>query len=55
MWGVGGLVGPPLAGVAIDAFGINAMPYTLVTLYGLLLVAVLINRGELAKPLEETL
>ncbi len=53
MWGVGGLVGPPLAGAAIDAFGMNAMPYTLVTLYALLCVAVLINRGELARPLEE--
>jgi MFS family permease len=49
MWGVGGLVGPPLAGLAIDVFGINAMPYTLATLYAALLIAMIINGAKLAK------
>jgi MFS family permease len=54
MWGVGGLVGPPLAGAAIDAFGINAMPYTLAALYASLLIALFINGGKLALPEKET-
>jgi MFS family permease len=54
MWGVGGLVGPPLVGAAIDAFGINAMPYALALLYAALFIAVLINGAKLAQPLKET-
>ncbi len=50
MWGVGGLVGPPLAGAAIDTFGINAMPYSLAVLYSALLIALLVNGGKLALP-----
>jgi MFS family permease len=53
MWGVGGLVGPPLAGAAIDAFGINALPYTLATLFAILFIAVLFNGRKLAMPLKE--
>jgi MFS family permease len=49
MWGVGGLVGPPLAGVAIDAFGADAMLYTLTTLYGALLIALLANGGKMVR------
>ena len=49
MWGIGGLVGPPLAGAAIDTFGIDAMPYTLTALYAVLLVALLANGGKLVR------
>ena len=53
MWGVGGLLGPPLAGAAIDAFGIDAMPYTLAIIYTALLLALFFNGGKLALPLKE--
>ncbi len=55
MWGVGGLVGPPLAGLAIDAFGVNALPYTLAALYAALLIALLFNGGKIALPEKDTL
>jgi MFS family permease len=54
MWGVGGLIGPPLVGAAIDIFGTNAMPYTLATLYAALLMMVTLNGGKLANPVKET-
>ena len=50
MWGVGGLIGPPVAGLAIDAFGINALPYTLAILYAALLIALQFNGGKIALP-----
>ena len=49
MWGIGGLAGPPIAGAAMDAFGINAMPYTLMALYVILLVALITNGGKLVR------
>jgi MFS family permease len=49
MWGVGGLVGPPIAGLAIDLFGIDAMPVTLAMFYVVLLVGLLISGGKLVR------
>ncbi len=49
MWGVGGLAGPPIAGAAIDAFGINAMPVTLAAFYVVLLAGLALNGGHLVK------
>lgn len=49
MWGIGGLTGPPLAGILIDTFGINAMPFTLASFYVLLLVALAMARGRLVR------
>jgi MFS family permease len=49
MWGVGGLIGPPVAGVAIDLFGINAMPVTLAAFYVLLLAGLIGSRGQLVR------
>jgi MFS family permease len=46
MWGIGGLVGPPLAGVAIDAFGVNSMPLLLAGFYLLLLLGLGLSRGN---------
>jgi MFS family permease len=46
MWGVGGLVGPPIAGVAIDAFGVNSMPLLLAAFYVMLLVGLALSRGQ---------
>jgi hypothetical protein len=48
-WGVGGLFGPPIAGTAIDAFGINAMPMTLAAFYAILLVGLALNGGRLVR------
>ena len=54
MWGVGGLLGPPIAGAAIDTFGINAMPVTLASFYVILLVGLAISGGQLVrKPVHE--
>jgi MFS family permease len=49
MWGAGGLVGPPLAGLAIDLFGIDAMPVTLALFYVLLLAGLLATGGQLVR------
>lgn len=49
MWGLGGLIGPPLAGAAIDAFGINAMPVTLSLFYVILLIGLAFTGGRLVK------
>jgi MFS family permease len=49
MWGVGGLVGPPIAGIAIDVFGIAAMPVTLALFYVMLLTGLLISGGRLVR------
>jgi MFS family permease len=46
MWGVGGLVGPPMAGAAIDAFGVNSMPLLLAAFYVMLLVGLALSRGQ---------
>jgi MFS family permease len=49
MWGVGGLLGPPIAGLAIDMFGIGAMPVTLAAFYVLLLVGLVASGGRLVR------
>ena len=49
MWGVGGLIGPPIAGAAIDAFGVNAMLYTLAIIYATLLIGLLATGGKLVR------
>jgi MFS family permease len=49
MWGLGGLIGPPLAGAAIDAFGIDAMPVTLALFYVILLIGLSFTGGHLVK------
>jgi MFS family permease len=49
MWGVGGLIGPPVAGAAIDAFGTNAMPATLAFFYLVMLSGLAITGGRLVR------
>ena len=49
MWGVGGLIGPPVAGVAIDLVGIDAMPVTLAAFFVLLLAALFFTGGRLVR------
>jgi MFS family permease len=49
MWGVGGLIGPPIVGAAIDAFGVNAMPISLAAFYVVLLLGLAISGGRLIR------
>lgn len=49
MWGVGGLIGPPIAGVAIDTLGMNAMPVTMAAFYVLLLAGLAWCGGRLVR------
>lgn len=49
MWGVGGLIGPPVAGAAIDLVGIDSMPFTLAAFYVLLLVGLGLTGGKLVR------
>jgi MFS family permease len=49
MWGIGGLIGPPVAGLAIDIFGINAMPVTLASFYVILLTGLFFSGGKLVR------
>ncbi len=49
MWGIGGLVGPPITGAAIDLFGINAMPMALAAIYVILLMGLALNGGRLIR------
>jgi MFS family permease len=49
MWGVGGVVGPPIAGIAVDLAGINAIPLSLAAVYLLLLCVLGISGGKLVR------
>jgi MFS family permease len=49
MWGIGGLLGPPIAGAATDAFGIDAIPLTVCLVYVLLLVGLTLTGGRLVR------
>ena len=49
MWGAGGLIGPPVAGAAIDLVGIDAMPVTLAAFYVLLLAGLAFTGGKLVR------
>ncbi|MCA0432692.1 MAG: MFS transporter [Proteobacteria bacterium] len=48
MWGIGGIVGPPLAGKIIDVAGINAFGYVVAGFYLMLLAALAASRGRFA-------
>jgi fucose permease len=49
MWGIGGLLGPPIAGAATDAFGIEAIPLTVCAIYVLLLVCLGFTGGRFVR------
>lgn len=49
MWGAGGIVGPPIAGAAVDAFGVNAIPVTLAAVYAILLGGLALTGGTLIR------
>jgi MFS family permease len=47
MWGVGGLIGPPIVGAAIDRFGVDTMPVALASFYMILLLALTLSGDHL--------
>ncbi len=49
MWGIGGILGPPIAGAATDAFGIVAIPITVTAIYVVLLIGLGLSRGRMVK------
>jgi MFS family permease len=48
-WGIGGIVGPPLAGAALDYFGVNALPAFFIVLYASLVVLLFASGGRLVR------
>jgi MFS family permease len=46
-WGLGGMLGPPLAGALIDNFGINLLPWMMAGCYAFALAALGLNRWTL--------
>jgi MFS family permease len=46
-WGVGGMLGAPLAGAVIDTFGINTLPWMMAGCYASALLALSLNRWTL--------
>jgi MFS family permease len=49
MWGFGGIAGPPLAGIAVDTFGADAVPIAIATPFAVLLVLITVARGRLVR------
>jgi MFS family permease len=47
-WGVGGIAGPPLAGLIIDSQGINTLPWMMTACYVIVLVALATNGWRMA-------
>lgn len=48
-WGVGGIAGPPIAGRAIDYFGIGIFPFLLVGIFVALLTYLMLNGMQVLK------
>lgn len=49
MWGVGGIIGPPIAGGLIDSYTIVVLPYILAAIYGALLLSLFANRMQIVR------
>jgi MFS family permease len=49
MWGVGGIIGPPIAGRLIDHYGVNAFPWVLSGIYALVVLALTLNRFRISR------
>ena len=47
--GIGGLIGPPLAGAALDSLGINALPAFFIVLYASLVILLFACGGRLVR------
>ncbi len=49
MWGVGGIIGPPIAGLALDRYGPDGISWVLAAFYVILIVGLLVTRGSLVR------
>jgi MFS family permease len=49
MWGIGGIAGPPIAGTAIDYFGINALPFLIAAPFIICFAALALNKFEVVR------
>jgi MFS family permease len=49
MWGIGGIIGPPIAGRLIDLYGINVFPWVLAGIYTLVVLALAFNRFKFSR------
>jgi MFS family permease len=49
MWGVGGIIGPPIAGQALESFGPDGIVWSIAAAYSVLLVALVLNGGRLVR------
>jgi hypothetical protein len=49
MWGIGGIAGPPIAGVALGAFGPNGVPLVLAVTYVVLIAGLAVSQGRLVR------
>jgi MFS family permease len=49
MWGFGGIAGPPLAGIAVDTFGVDAVPLAIAAPFAMLLALLAATRGRLVR------
>ncbi len=49
LWGIGGLVAPPVAGMAIDQFGSNALPVLLAGVFAVFLIAFAASQRQVVK------
>lgn len=50
MWGVGGIIGPPIAGRLIDSYSMIVFPYILAIIYIALLASLVANRMQIVRP-----
>ncbi len=48
-WGIGGMIGPPIAGRLIDQFGVNAMPIVIAFIYAVLSLGLALNRWQVIR------
>jgi MFS family permease len=49
MWGVGGIIGPPLAGFALDLLGPSGIAFTMTAIYAGLIAGLWLSGGELVR------
>jgi hypothetical protein len=49
MWGVGGIIGPPLAGFALDLIGPSGIVFTMAAIYAGLIAGLWLAQGQLVR------
>ena len=54
LWGIGGVIGPPIAGQIIDHFSIDTLPYMMAACYAVVLAGVLFAGGKIVPQISAT-